>query len=311
MCGKREKCKIANCANCAKIHKARENREKFRKAGDRQTMDILDIFFSEAGGEVTFRTDEGLYTMTRADFRTFSKRYLADDFEERWQHEDKRRLFPLYLADDENENEGEAENENENADETESESESVNGHKTRNRYRPRYRRENANADGDGESAAEELRFADEKLRALRYALYLLEISDKSVRSLRGKLKQKGYSERACDAAIAVLLKNERLSDEAFCRRKCELLAEGKKYGRRRIVAELVAKGVDASLCDRILDEADIDFTENLRSLCEKLFREPPHDRDERRKATAKLARYGYSYDEIYAVLEEICDEEEF
>lgn len=285
---------------------ARENRENFRKAGDRQTMDILDIFFSEAGGEVTFRTDEGLYTMTRADFRAFSKRYLADDFEERWQHEDKRRLFPLYLAD------GENEPEDENADETESDS----GHKTRNRYRSRYRRENANADtdtdGDGESAAEELRFADEKLRALRYALYLLEISDKSVRSLRGKLKQKGYSERACDAAIAVLLKNERLSDEAFCRRKCELLAEGKKYGRRRIVAELVAKGVDASLCNRILDEADIDFTENLRSLCEKLFREPPHGRDERRKATAKLARYGYSYDEIYAVLEEICaDEEEF
>lgn len=269
-------------------------------------MDILDIFFSEAGGEVTFRTDEGLYTMTRADFRAFSKRYLADDFEERQQHEDKRRLFPLYLADGENKNEGE----DENADETESGS--VNGHEPRNRYQTRYGRENANADGDGESAAEELRFADEKLRALRYALYLLEISDKSVRSLRGKLKQKGYSERACDAAIAVLLKNERLSDEAFCRRKCELLAEGKKYGRRRIVAELVAKGVDASLCDRILDEADIDFTENLRSLCEKLFRVPPHGRDERRKATAKLARYGYSYDEIYAVLEEICaDEEEF
>lgn len=249
-------------------------------------MDILDISFSEAGGEVTFRTDEGCFTVTRADFRAFSARYLGEDTEERLRTEDKRRIFPLYLAD---EKLGEDEM-----------LFAVTGKHSRAR------------EEEQDNGAEELRFLDEKLRALRYALYLLGISDKSVRQMHTKLRQKGYSERACDDAIAVLLKNDRLSDEAFCRRKCELLAEGKKYGRRRIVAELVTKGVDASLCERVLDEAEIDFEENLRLLCEKLFRNPPSDRDERRKAAAKLARYGYSYDEIYTVLEEICaDDSDF
>ena len=64
---------------------------------------------------------------------------------------------------------------------------------------------------------EELAYLNEKLRALRYALYLLGISDKSTKQLLFKLKQKGYSERAVNDAAAVLMQNDRLSDEAFWR----------------------------------------------------------------------------------------------
>ena len=150
-------------------------------------------------------------------------------------------------------------------------------------------------DAEGE---EELAYLNEKLRALRYALYLLGISDKSTKQLLFKLKQKGYSERAVNDAAAVLMQNDRLSDEAFCRRKCEILALGKHYGRARIVRELCAKGIPSALCERVLDDMEIDFDEQLQILCEKLIREPITDREMRQKTIAKLTRYGYGYEEI-------------
>lgn len=162
-------------------------------------------------------------------------------------------------------------------------------------------------DKEGE---EELLFLNEKLKALHYALYLLGISDKSTKQLLFKLKQKGYSERAANDAAAVLMQNGRLSDEAFCRRKCELLAESKHYGRARIVRELYAKGISPAICEAVLEESGLDFDEQLQRLCEKLFREPIDSREKKQKAIQKLMRYGYGYEESATALQRCSSYEE-
>lgn len=151
---------------------------------------------------------------------------------------------------------------------------------------------------------EQLTFLDEKLRAMRYALYLLGICDKSRRQLAFQLKKKGYAAPAAEEALDILEKNGYLSDERFCRRKCELLAQGKLFGRRRILSELLTKGLPMSLCEKVLEESDIDFEENLRTLCGKLIKEPIESREQMRKWIVKLTRYGYSYDEIRGALED-------
>lgn len=157
-------------------------------------------------------------------------------------------------------------------------------------------------------AEESLVFYAEKLKAIKYAVYILGISDKSTKQLRSKLKLKGYSERACDDALYVLKKNGYLSDERFCRRKCETLSSGKLYGRRRIISELMAKGISHDMCEGVLADMEIDFYENLCRLFEKLTRgEIPETREQKKKISDKLLRYGYSFDEINEVFCEYTD----
>lgn len=158
-----------------------------------------------------------------------------------------------------------------------------------------------------DDAATRLVTLSEKLACIKYAVYLLGISDKSEKQLRSKLKEKGYKPEICVAALGVLCRNGYVSDERFCRRKCEILANSKLFGPRRIISELVAKGIGSELCTQILDELDIDFEENLKILFEKLTRTKNidfSDRKEVKKLSDKLARYGYSYYQIKDVLDE-------
>lgn len=149
----------------------------------------------------------------------------------------------------------------------------------------------------------------EKLKAIKYASYLLGINDKSEKTLRGKLKLKGYSKEAIDAAFEILKKNGYLSDERYCKRTCELMANGKLFGRRRLINELMAKGIPYDLCVKTVDDAEIDFEENLRTLFDKLSKgKLPSDRDEKKKMSDKLLRYGYSYDEVNGLFYELMSD---
>jgi SOS response regulatory protein OraA/RecX len=152
----------------------------------------------------------------------------------------------------------------------------------------------------------ELTFFDEKLKAIKYAVYLLNISDKSEKQLCLKLKLKNYCPRACIETVEVLKKNGFISDERFCRRKCEQLSENKLFGRRRITTELMSKGLSYDLCNRIIDESEIDFEKSLRLLFDKISKGIiPETREQKKKISDKLLRYGYSYDEISRLFEEI------
>ncbi len=160
-----------------------------------------------------------------------------------------------------------------------------------------------------DDAEEELEALAEKLKAIKYASYILGIGDKSEKQLRLKLKTKGYSVRAIDSSFEVLRRNGYLCDERTCKRRCELLANGKLFGRRRIISELMAKGYPYSLCERTVDEAQIDFEENLVLLYEKISKgEDLLDWEQKKKISDKLLRYGYSYDEVNCLFDGLVSE---
>ena len=161
-----------------------------------------------------------------------------------------------------------------------------------------------------DDAVAELEFLSRKLKAIKYAVYLQGISDKSKKQLFLKLKEKGYSKNEADAAFAVLEKNGYLSDERSCKRKCEILASSKLFGRRRIISELLAKGYSYDLCQSTVDEAEIDFEENLSLLFEKITKgKIPADREQKKKISDKLCRYGYSYDEVRDLFDGLAADE--
>ena len=163
-----------------------------------------------------------------------------------------------------------------------------------------------------EADDEMLVFLSQKLKCLHYAAYLLDFGDKSKRTLSDKLRKKGYANDVCEAAVAVLEKNELLDDERLCADKLNSLAIGKLYGPRRLKTELFAKGFGASEIQNALDEATIDYDELLEQLVRKLTRRGlPQSEKELSSLKNKLVRYGYSYDRIARVLDDLDFPKEF
>lgn len=159
---------------------------------------------------------------------------------------------------------------------------------------------------------EMLVFLSQKLKCLHYAAYLLDFGDKSKRALSDKLRKKGYANDVCEAAVAVLEKNGLLDDERLCADKLNSLAIGKLYGPRRLKTELFAKGFGASEIQNALDEATIDYDELLEQLVRKLTRRGlPQSEKELSSLKNKLVRYGYSYDRIARVLDDLDFPKEF
>ena len=157
-------------------------------------------------------------------------------------------------------------------------------------------------------------FLSHKLKAIKYASYLLQFSDKSEKRLRMKMREKEYSDEVIDEAFSVMRSQGVISDENLCLKKYIAIATSKLYGPSRIRSELFAKGFsheDIKNAERI---ADIDFYELCREMCEKLLspgRTDLSDRQERDKFKAKLMRYGYSFETINSVIADFstfCDD---
>lgn len=163
-----------------------------------------------------------------------------------------------------------------------------------------------------EADDEMLVFLSQKLKCLHYAAYLLDFGDKSKRALSDKLRKKGYANDVCEAAVAVLEKNGLLDDERLCADKLNSLAIGKLYGPRRLKTELFAKGFGVSEIQNALDEATIDYDELLEQLVRKLTRRGlPQSEKELSSLKNKLVRYGYGYDRIARVLDDLDFPKEF
>ena len=157
-----------------------------------------------------------------------------------------------------------------------------------------------------EADDEMLVFLSQKLKCLHYAAYLLDFGDKSKRALSDKLRKKGYANDVCEAAVAVLEKNGLLDDERLCADKLNSLAIGKLYGPRRLKTELFAKGFGVSEIQNALDEATSEYDELLEQLVRKLTRRGlPQSEKELLSLKNKLVRYGYGYDRIARVLDDL------
>lgn len=145
----------------------------------------------------------------------------------------------------------------------------------------------------------------QKLKAIHYCNYLLSFSDKSVRVLRQKLKEKEYTQEVIDECLEVLQKNGVVNDNALCREKYLQIASSKLYGPARIKNELFAKGFSFEDIKNAESELELDFEELLTELCQKLLKNGKTDLSDKvalEKFKAKLIRYGYSFSQISSVL---------
>lgn len=158
-----------------------------------------------------------------------------------------------------------------------------------------------------------LEFLSQKLKAIKYASYLLQFSDKSQKVLRLKMKEKEYSDEVIDEALEVMRNSGVISDENLCLKKYISIAHSKLYGPHRIKQELFSKGFTGDDIKNAERLAEVDFSSLLYELCEKLLssgRVNLSDRKERDKFKAKLSRYGYGFDLINSALSDFSSNDD-
>lgn len=150
-----------------------------------------------------------------------------------------------------------------------------------------------------------IEFLSSKLSAIKYGTYLLSFSDKSENALKRKMREKDYSPSVIDEALSVLRDAGFTDDDGLCLGKYRSIANSKLYGPSRIKAELFSKGFSSESIRLAEQRSGIDFEELLDKLVQKLLRSSSTDLSDKNnlmKFKAKLARYGYGFDTVNAVL---------
>jgi regulatory protein len=146
--------------------------------------------------------------------------------------------------------------------------------------------------------------------AAAMAQRLLAVTDRSRVELQRRLERRGYAPETAAEAVARLqargwVDDNRLADELARRR----LSHG--YGRRRVVADLVARGVDAETVNRTAAALGEGQSDAVRLAADRLRRGhsgPLTDPGEVRRLAAALQRRGFDMADIRAVLRQMATE---
>jgi len=155
---------------------------------------------------------------------------------------------------------------------------------------------------------DESQFGKLYMRALEYCLMRphsqRELRDylyrktRDTRTKEGNIK-KGVSVALTERVFNRLQEKGYIDDEKFAGYWIENRNLRKGSSKRKLSAELSAKGVDRTIIERLLAETERDDKTELQKIIDK--KRPRYDDDQ--KFMSYLARQGFSYDDIKAALE--------
>ena len=142
---------------------------------------------------------------------------------------------------------------------------------------------------------ETARVAGERALAMNRSLHFLGYRARSRKEVRDRLRRYGYGEETVGAVIGRLAELGYLDDEEFARTAAR--EKARRYGPRRVSADLRRSGVDAELAQDIVEEefAERSEVEAARSVAARRYNRRGSDAEARR-VYGFLMRRGYSAD---------------
>ena len=150
-------------------------------------------------------------------------------------------------------------------------------------------------EGDALSSEEleEVRVAGERALATGRALHFLGYRARSRREVRDRLRRYGYREETVEAVLRRLEELGYLDDEEFARTAAR--EKARRYGPRRVSAELRRSGVDAELAQDVVEEefASRGEVQEARSAAARRYNRGGSNAEARR-VYGFLMRRGYS-----------------
>ena len=161
-------------------------------------------------------------------------------------------------------------------------------------------------DIDDEDLHEIIRLSNER-RAKEKALWLISYRDHSKKELTDKIKRT-CDEESADKAVERMEELGLVNDESYALHYAQKLIFTKHMSKNAVVYELARKGIDKELAAEILDEIEVDSSEQIRIIIDKKYKNIS-DEKIRRRAVAALQRLGYRWDEIKGVIEEYAEDD--
>ena len=136
-------------------------------------------------------------------------------------------------------------------------------------------------------------------RAIARMKGILSYSGVSRRTLIQKLKGYDFSEEICTCAADYAVEHGMVREDVQVEHAVDTYLRRKYWGRRRILAELSAKGYPREVIESALaDIPEEDFMHALHVILERKYGEIPADPQEKQKMILSLLRMGYSGNEI-------------
>ncbi|HCB99667.1 MAG TPA: RecX family transcriptional regulator [Ruminococcaceae bacterium] len=157
------------------------------------------------------------------------------------------------------------------------------------------------------------RLEEEQLAHLRAVVQKEKAKEKAYRLLTGRDHAKGElvrkiarteGEEAAKEAADAMEKEGLLDDTAFADRYADELFGKRLFGKRRVVYELVHRGINKSLAEEVCAEKDIAPKERALAFLEKKYQHAAEDEKARRRAFAGLERAGYDWSTAHAAMED-------
>ena len=147
-------------------------------------------------------------------------------------------------------------------------------------------------------------------RAIARMKGILSYSGVSRRMLIQKLKGYDFSEEICVCAADYAVDHGMVREDVQVEHAIDTYLRRKYWGRRRIAAELSAKGYPREVIESALDEIpEEDFMHALHVILERKYGEISADPQEKQKMILSLLRMGYSGNEIKAALASFAEAE--
>ena len=140
----------------------------------------------------------------------------------------------------------------------------------------------------------------------RVAMDLLARREHGRVELTRKLRQRGATDELIDAALDRLAEQGLLSEARYLNSFVASRARG-GHGPLRIREELAQRGLPRDAIEQALNEAEIDWNEQLRAVWQRKFGQLPVDARERAQQGRFLAYRGYPLDLIGRLLRGLDD----
>ena len=136
-------------------------------------------------------------------------------------------------------------------------------------------------------------------RAIARMKGILSYSGVSRRMLIQRLKGYDFSEEICATAADYAVEHGMVREDVQVEHAVDTYLRRKYWGRRRIAAELSAKGYPREVIESALaDIPEEEFMHALHVILERKYGEIPADPQEKQKMILSLLRMGYSGNEI-------------
>ena len=148
-----------------------------------------------------------------------------------------------------------------------------------------------------------------------YAIKLITIKDRTEKELRDKLKAKNFDENRIEEEMEFLSNYGYINDKRYAEHFTNDCISIKKWGKSRIRAELLHRGVDREIVENVIEDAFIDIEDDrLYAEMEKRFKNADFSNmKERSRIFNFYLRRGFSTEEIKGAMNRMssfCDIED-